>query len=118
MQLIRIRTSSTFKATEITVDGQLIVDYVEAVACCCRQAMSQGKAVHLLLRDVAHIDERGRTLLADLVAKSVHLSAAGIYSADVVAGVCRDASAATVVQSSGPATANANNRVDEDRTIA
>ena len=84
--LIRIITSSAPKATTITVDGELTGEYVAAVAVCCKQAIDRGKSVHLTLREVPNIDERGRALLCRLAAQGVRLRAAGVYSSYIVAG--------------------------------
>ena len=88
--MVRIMTSSAPKATNITVDGELTGEHVAAVAVCCNQAIDQGRPVHLILREVPNIDERGRALLCRLAAQGVRLSAAGIYSSYVVAGIRRD----------------------------
>ena len=85
--MVRIITFSAPKAANITVDGELTDEYVAAVAICCNQAIDQGKSVHLILRDVPYIDERGRALLCRLAAQGVRLSAAGIYSSYVVAQI-------------------------------
>lgn len=83
-------TSSAPKTTNITVDGELTGEHVAAVAICCNQAIDQGKSVHLILREVPNIDERGRALLCRLAAQGVRLSAAGIYSSYVVARIRRN----------------------------
>ena len=88
--MFRIVTSSSPKATNITVDGELKGERVAAVAFCCKQAIDRGRPVHLKLREVPNIDERGRALLCRLVAQGVSLTAAGIYGSHVVGGIRRD----------------------------
>src|ERR1017187_1950621 len=82
--MIRVITADELESTTITVDGNLAGDYVDAVRTCCQQAISRGKPVRLYLRDVSLIDERGRTLLRELVKAGVGLKARGIYSSYVV----------------------------------
>lgn len=101
--MIRITTSSAPNGSKITVDGELMGEYVEAVANCCKQAMRHGKTVRVVLRDVPNIDERGRALLANLAAEGVHLNATGIYSAYVVAGICREVRRQLTLSGVGPA---------------
>ena len=82
--MIRILTADEPNAITITVDGQLVDDCIDTVETCSYQAMSQGRPVHLFLRDVSHIDEHGRSLLARLAGKGVRLSASGVYSSYIV----------------------------------
>ena len=83
--MIRISTTNEPTAITVTVDGQLVGDYVDAVDTSVVQAMTEGRAVHLFLRDVSHIDEHGRKLLSRLATKGVELSASGVYSRYIVA---------------------------------
>jgi hypothetical protein len=83
-------TSSARKKTTITVDGQLMGEYADAVENWCTQESAQGRPVHLLLREVVDIDERGRAMLARMAALGVSLNAAGIYSSYIVAAICRE----------------------------
>jgi hypothetical protein len=85
--MIRILTAADANATKITVDGQLVDDCIDAVETCSYQAMAQGRPVHLFLRDVSHIDEYGRSLLARLAGRGVQLSASGVYSSYIVAEI-------------------------------
>lgn len=82
--MIRILTADEPNAITIIVDGQLVDDCVEAVETCSYQAMSLGKPVHLFLRDVFYIDDRGRALLSRLAGKGVKLRARGVYSSYIV----------------------------------
>jgi hypothetical protein len=50
---------------------------------CCEQAISDSKAVHLVL-DVTTIDESGRALLRRLAAKGVRMFANGVYHSYLV----------------------------------
>jgi len=87
--MFRILKVEEPNAIGITVDGQLMDGSIETVETCICQAMGQGKPVHLFLRDVSHIDERGRSLLSRLAGKGVQLSASGVYSSYVVAEISR-----------------------------
>jgi hypothetical protein len=88
--MIRIFTANDPMVVRVTVDGQLVDDYVDALNACMSQAMSQPGQVQLFLRDVSHIDERGRSLLAQLASTGVKLSASGVYSAYIVSEICRE----------------------------
>ena len=87
--MIRIFTTDEPKEITITVDGQLVSDYVGSVQTCVNQAIGHKRPVHLFLRDVSHIDEHGRALLSRVAMNGVRLSASGVYSSYVVAEVCR-----------------------------
>jgi hypothetical protein len=87
--MIRILTADERNGITITVDGQLVDDSVGAVETCSYQAMSQGRPVHLFLRDVSHIGEQGRSLLSRLARNGVQLSASGVYSSYIVAEISR-----------------------------
>jgi hypothetical protein len=87
--MIRILTTEDPNRLTITVDGQLVDDSVAAVQASSYQAMSQGRTVQLFLRDVSHIDERGRSLLSRLAGQGVQLSASGVYSSYIVAEISR-----------------------------
>ena len=77
-------TAEEMACITITVDGRLAGDEVETVATCCTDALSRAKTVCLHLRDVISIDERGRSMLQNLAAKGVTLTAKGIYSSYIV----------------------------------
>jgi hypothetical protein len=89
-------TSTARKTTTIIVDGKLIGEYADVVENCCSQALAQSRPVHLLLRDVADIDERGRAVLARVARQGVRLNAAGIYSSYIVSGIRRENQPLTV----------------------
>jgi len=82
--MIRIMTADEPASTTITVDGELSGKTVEPLESCCVQALLKGKPVRLHLRDVASIDERGRTTLRHLAAKGVDITADGVYSSYIV----------------------------------
>jgi hypothetical protein len=90
--MIRIMTATNVKGTKITVDGQVTGEYLEVIETVVRQASGRGGSVHLFLRDVCNIDERGRALLSRVASKGVRLSATGVYSSYVVAELSRSAS--------------------------
>ena len=85
--MIRIMTATEPQITTITVDGDLAGEHVTAVEMCVKQALAQGRQVLLFLRDVATIDESGRSLLARLAAMRVRLRATGVYCSYVVSKI-------------------------------
>ena len=89
--MIRIMRDAKPKLITITVDGDLLGDYVDAVETCVKQALAQRTPTALFLRDVSSFDEKGRALLARLAAKGVRLRAAGVYSSYVVARISQSA---------------------------
>ena len=83
--MIRIIKADEPARTTITVDGRFTGgDYIEAVETCCNQAISKGKPVLLVLRDVSVIGEDGRELLRRLAAEGIGLRASGIYNSYIV----------------------------------
>ena len=82
--MIWIQAATNLGGVTIAIDGQLIGEYVAEVEASIRKSMEQYKDVHLLLRNVSHIDEMGHALLSRLAAQGVELSAAGLYSSHVV----------------------------------
>jgi len=82
--MIRVITADGPGSTTITVDGTLSGEGIEPVQTSCTQALSKGKPVRLHLRDVSAIDECGRSMLRQLAAEGVELTANGIYSSYIV----------------------------------
>jgi hypothetical protein len=82
--MIRIQVDSNPGGITIAIDGQLIAEYVAEVEASILKSREQYKEVHLFLRNVSNIDEKGHALLSRLVAQGVELSAAGLYSSHVV----------------------------------
>ena len=70
--------------TVVSIDGQLVGDYVHVAEDCCSQALAGGKPVRVVLRDVSAIDEAGRDLLRRLAEKGVRLLASGVYTSHLV----------------------------------
>ena len=85
--MIRIQTANNPGGITITIDGQLIGEYVAEVEDSIRVSIEQDNDVHLFLRNVSHIDEMGHALLSRLAAQGVKLSATGLYSSHVVTQV-------------------------------
>jgi len=83
--MIRVQAASNGGSITMVIDGQLIGEYVAEVEASIRTSMEQCKEVHLFLRNVSHIDEKGLALLSRLAALGVELSAAGVYSSHIVA---------------------------------
>src|SRR5271157_4066398 len=88
--MIRVFTAKEPNVITLTIDGQLGGEYVESLEMSTNEALGEHKPVHLFLRNVSHIDERGRTLLAHLAAKGVQLSASGVYSSYIVDEIRQD----------------------------
>jgi hypothetical protein len=87
MKMIRIMTATEPKLITITVDGELAGEYVDAVENCVKQALTKQRPVQLFLRDVAAIDESGRSMLSRVAARGVGLRAHGVYCSYVVARI-------------------------------
>jgi len=85
--MIRIQAAVNLGGTTITIDGQLIGEYVAEVESSIRESMEQSNEVHLFLRNVSYIDAMGHALLSRLAAEGVDLSATGLYSSHVVTQV-------------------------------
>ena len=85
--MIRIQAAVNLGANTITIDGQLIGEYVAEVESSIRESMEQSNEVHLFLRNVSNIDAMGHALLSRLAAEGVELSATGLYSSHVVTQV-------------------------------
>jgi hypothetical protein len=82
--MIRIQADNKPGGITIAIDGQLIGEYVAEVEASIRKSREQYKDVHLYLRNVSNIDEKGHALLSRLAAQGVELSATGLYSSHVV----------------------------------
>jgi hypothetical protein len=82
--MIRVQAADNPGGTTITIDGQLIGEYIAEVEESIRKSLEQHNDVHLFLRNVSHIDEMGHALLSRLAAQGVQLSATGLYSSHVV----------------------------------
>lgn len=68
----------------VSIDGQLLAEYVPLAEDCCSQAIAAGKAVTLVLHDVSAIDEAGRSMLLRLAARGVRLCGSGIYTGHII----------------------------------
>jgi hypothetical protein len=77
--MLRVTKAEGRVRTIITVEGQLCSDCVDLIETSCDEAL-RGKQVHLVLRDVATIDEAGRALLRRLAARGVRLRGRGVYT--------------------------------------
>ena len=82
--MIRIQAAYNPDGITIAIDGQLIGEYVAEVEASIRKSRELYKDVHLFLRNVSNIDEKGHALLSRLAAQGVELSATGLYSSHVV----------------------------------
>ena len=68
----------------LTIDGQLSGYSVCIVGNCCIEAESEGRPVHVFLRDVPTVDEAGQMLLRYLAGKGVRLTAHGVYTSYLI----------------------------------
>jgi hypothetical protein len=82
--MIRVTKTEEPSKTVVTIDGQLSGESVGLVETCCNEAESDGKPVHLFLRDVTAIDDSGRLLLRHLAGNGVRVSGRGVYTAYVI----------------------------------
>jgi hypothetical protein len=81
--VFRVEKEFDEQRTRLTISGEISSECAELVESCCQQAISDGKAVDLVL-DATNIDESGRALLRSLAAKGVYLVAKGVYYSYVV----------------------------------
>lgn len=91
--MIRLFTTNEQSGVRITIDGQLLREFVEVVAASVHGAMTERQPIHLFLRDVSLIDDHGRTLLTNVAEEGVELSAAGVYSSYIVGEIRREVAA-------------------------
>ena len=78
--MFRVSTAGGSSYTTVTIDGQLVGDYVDLVEKCCDQALSIGMPVHVFLRDVSMVDQAARAMLSRLSRKGVLLLGGGVYT--------------------------------------
>ena len=82
--MIRVTKTQEPSKTLVTIDGQLSGEAVGLVQACCKEAESDGKPVHLFLRDVTAIDDGGRLLLQRLAGNGVRVSGRGLYTSHLI----------------------------------
>ena len=82
--MIRVTKTEESSKTLVTIDGQLSGEAVGLVQACCKEAESDGKPVHLFLRDLTAIDDGGRLLLQRLAGNGVRVSGSGVYTSYLV----------------------------------
>jgi hypothetical protein len=82
--MIRVTKTEERSKTLVSIDGQLSGEAVGLVQACCKEAESDGKPVHLFLRDVTAIDDGGRLLLQRLVGNGVRVSGRGVYTSYLI----------------------------------
>jgi hypothetical protein len=75
----------------VIIEGMLAGEYVGVAEACCNQALAGGKRLLVLLRDVATIDEAGRSLLRRLAARGVRLRGSGVYTSYLLRELTRTA---------------------------
>ena len=82
--MFRLSKTDENGATVFTVDGQLAAECILVVEESCNSAKTNGKRVHLHLRDVSVIDKAGESLLNRLTQRGVEIRASGIYTSYIV----------------------------------
>jgi hypothetical protein len=70
-----------------TIAGDISLECIELLETCCDEALKDGKAVELILRDARTIDETGLALLRRLALKGVRLFAKGVYHSYLVESI-------------------------------
>jgi hypothetical protein len=70
--------------TRLIITGDISTECTELLEKSCEEAIKDGSAVDLVLKEVTSIDEAGRALLRRLAAKGVCLSANGLYHSHLV----------------------------------
>jgi len=91
--MIRVTKIEERSKTVVIIDGQVSADCVGVVETCCNQARSNGKPVHLFLRDVSSVDQAGQTLLARLAAEGIRVVARGVYTSYLIESLTSTATA-------------------------
>ena len=89
--MIRIMTATEPNGTSITVDGDVAGECADVIEAFVKQPGLKRGRLHLHLRDVTSLDDRGRALLRRLAAQGVRLTAEGVYCSYVVAEISRPA---------------------------
>lgn len=75
----------------VIIEGELAGEYVGVADVCCTQALTSGKRLLVLVRDVTTIDEAGRSLLCRLAARGVRLRGSGVYTSYLLRELTRAA---------------------------
>jgi hypothetical protein len=82
--MFRITESIQGAETLVFIDGHLLGEYLLVAENYCTQALTSGKAISVVLRDVSVIDDGGRNLLLRLARKGVRLRGTGLYTSHIV----------------------------------
>ena len=77
--MFRLNKEIDGRRTRLTFDGDITSECIESLEKCCDDAVSDGRQVDLVLRDVTGLDAAGQAFLRRLVARGVSLSASGVY---------------------------------------
>jgi hypothetical protein len=87
--MFRIFTNESRTRVVITMDGQLVGEYVQVAETVCKQAALSGKRIQIVLRNVNTVDENGRNLLRHLQDDGHSLLAHGVYNNYIVESLGR-----------------------------
>lgn len=82
--MFRLSKAQEGRVTVLVIDGELTGDYIRCVEDSCKEAVMDGKTVHLRLHRISAVDGAGRSLLSRLVQMGVKLQATGMYTSFLV----------------------------------
>jgi ABC-type transporter Mla MlaB component len=85
--MLKITTHSESKLDILELEGRLVGPWIEELEKCWRQATSADHEIHVVLKQVAYIDDEGRALLAAMHRAGVKLEATGCMTNAVIAEI-------------------------------
>ncbi len=85
--MFRVDEESDKQRTQLSIAGCVSAECAALLESSCDQALREGRAVDLFLKDVTTIDEDGYALLHRLSRKGVRLSANGLYHSYLVESI-------------------------------
>jgi ABC-type transporter Mla MlaB component len=85
--VFRVDKESDERRTHLSIAGSVSAECADLLESSCEQALLEGRAVDLVLKDVTTIDEAGYALLHRLALKGVRLSANGLYHSYLVESI-------------------------------
>jgi hypothetical protein len=85
--MLKITTHSESKLDILELEGRLVGPWIEELEKCWRQAISADHEIHVVLKQVAYIDDEGRALLAAMHRAGVKLEATGCMTNAVIAEI-------------------------------
>jgi hypothetical protein len=85
--VFRLDQQNDEQRTRLSIAGSISAECADLLETSCEQALREGRAVDLVLKDVTTIDDAGYTLLYRLARLGVRLSANGLYHSFVVESI-------------------------------